>query len=209
MKSLRNIHLLGTKVVMTMTICASVFLVTCGQQLVDLWTNGRVVYDPTLMLAFVVLACSQSHSACTSNLMSASNQQKVVLWFSSIGSVVGFAAGYVLAHWFGMAGFVFGLVAADAVICGIGLPMRACQIIGESRTRFFREVTIRSGVVLVTTYAGVALISPLAGRTNSFREFFSAALLSGALGLTVAYLVALNRFERNRLNAALAGMFGR
>jgi O-antigen/teichoic acid export membrane protein len=210
MESLRRLHLLATKVIMTVTICLAVFLLTAGDRVVDLWTHGRVAYDPGLMLAFVVLACSQSHSVCTAILMSASNHQRVVLWFTSASGVTGFLLGYVLAHSHGMTGFVYGLAIMDGAICGLGLPAVACRMIGESRMTFFREVTLRSAIVLAATYAGVMLMRPLALFVGTaLREFLSAGLLSGALGLTAAYLLALNSFERNRLNAVVAGMFAR
>ena len=81
--ALRTLHLLGTKIMMTVAVCASVFLLTGGEHLVEFWTRGRVTYDGSLMFAFCVLACSQSHSFCTSVLMSASNRQNPLLWYSA------------------------------------------------------------------------------------------------------------------------------
>jgi len=208
--ALRALYLLATKLIMTVTICAGVFLVIAGDRVVDFWTHGRVVYDSALMLALVVLAVSQSHSVCASILLSACNQQKVVLRFTATAGVAGFLIGYVLARSFGAVGFVYGLAFADALICGIGLPMRACRIIGESRVRFFREVSFRCAVVLAATYAGVVLMHPVAGFTGSeVREFVSAGVLSCAVGLAAFYVISLNRFERNRLNSVIAGVFAR
>jgi O-antigen/teichoic acid export membrane protein len=206
---LRRLHLLGTKIMMTVAVCASVFLMTSGDRLVEFWTRGRVPYDETLMLAFCFLACSQSHSFCSSVLMSASNRQTTLFWFSSFGTVAGLIAGFVAAQWYGLEGFVYGMAAADAVICAFGLPMRVCRIIGESRVRFFSEVTFRSAVVLVTTYAGVKLLLPFAGTPGGLSDFVSAGLLTTAFGAAAAYLLALNSGERHRLNAVLAGMLAR
>lgn len=208
--ALRALHLLGTKIVMTVAVCASVFLMTAGDRLVGFWTRGRVAYDADLMLAFCVLACSQSHSLCTSVLMSASNRQKMLMWHAGSAAVAGFIAGYILAHWYGATGFVYGLAAADAVICAFALPMRVCRLIGESRVRFFREVTLRSGVVLVTTYAGVRLVLQISGDGGAGPSgFVSAGLLTAAFGAMTAYLLSLNGSERNRLNAVVTGIFAR
>jgi hypothetical protein len=161
------------------------------------------------MIAFCVFACVQSHSFCTSVLMSASNRQKMLFWYSAASTVGGFIAGYASAHWFGVTGFVYGMAAADAVICAFLMPMRVCKLIGESRARFFTEVTLRSGVVLIATYAGVRLLLPLAGAQGGLSDFVGAGLLTAAFGVTAAYLLALNGSERNRLNAVVAGIFAR
>lgn len=208
-ETLRHLHLLGTKIMMTVAVCASVFLMTAGDRLVQFWTRGRVTYDPALMLAFCVLACSQSHSFCTSVLMSASNRQSTLFWYSSIATVTGLGAGFALAQWFGLTGFVYGMAAADAVICAFAMPMRVCRMIGESRIKFLSEVTFRSAVVLVATYAGVHLLLPFAGQPGGLSDFVSAGLLTCVFGSIAAYLLALNSGERNRLNAIVAGMLAR
>ncbi len=209
-KALRMLHLLGTKIMMTVAVCASVFLLTGGEQLVEFWTRGRVQYDGGLMFAFCVLACSQSHSFCTSVLMSASNRQNTLLWYSASAAIAGFVSGYVLAPWYGMTGFVYGMAAADAVICAFGLPMRVCRMIGESRIRFFTEVTIRSGVVLLATYAGVRLVMSLSGEVGpALARSVTAGLLTVAFGSIAAYLLSLNGSERRRLNVVVAELLAR
>lgn len=207
--ALRHLHLLGTKIMMTVAVCASVFLMTAGDRLVQFWTRGRVTYDPALMLAFCVLACSQSHSFCTSVLMSASNRQRMLFWYSSAATIVGLVAGYSLAQWFGLPGFVYGMAAADALICAFAMPLRVCRLIGESRIKFFSEVTFRSAVVLIATYASVKMILPFAGKPGGLSDFISAGLLTCLFGAIATYLLALNSGERNRLNAIVAGMLAR
>lgn len=208
-QSLRTLHLLGSKIVMAISICATVFLVTVGDRLVTFWTRGKVQYDASLMIALLVLACSQSHWFCSSILISASNRHKLVLRCTTIGGVSGFVLGYFLAHRFGVIGFVYGLAAADAVICGFGLPYFACKMIGESRFRFFNEVTLRSALLLAATYTAVRFVMPAVSSTRDVSQFLSAGLLTSAAGMVIAYVIALNRFERNRLNAVVVGMFAR
>jgi hypothetical protein len=86
----------------------------------------------------------------------------------------------------------------------------ACKTIGESRLKFFNEVTARSALLLAATYFGVRFVLPLAGAAGSgVRDFVSAGLLTCGLGAVAAYVMALNSFERNRLHAAVAGIFAR
>jgi O-antigen/teichoic acid export membrane protein len=207
---LRNLHLLGAKIVMTIAVCSTVFLLTAGDRLVAFWTRGRVPYDSSLMAAFLFLACSQAHWFSSSILISACNRQKILLTCTAAAGLSGFLAGYVLAHWFGVTGFVYGLAVADALLGGLLVPWLACGIIGESRLRFFSEVTGRSILLLAGTYAAVKLILPLAGQGGTaIRDLVYAALLTCALGAAAAYAMSLNRFERTRVNAALAGIFAR
>jgi O-antigen/teichoic acid export membrane protein len=208
-RSLRMLHLLGSKIVMATAICSAVFLLTVGDRLVAFWTRGRVQYDASLMIALLVLACSQAHWFCSSILISACNRHRVVLRCTTSAGVIGFALGYALAHWFGPAGFVYGLAAADAIICGLGLPYFACKMIGESRYRFLRQVTLRSGLLLAATYGAVHFIFPFVSSKTDLHQFVSAGLLTCAVSLVVCYVIALNRFERTRLNAALAGILAR
>jgi O-antigen/teichoic acid export membrane protein len=209
-KSLRMLHLLGAKVAMAIAVCSTVFLMTVGERLVAFWTRGRVAYDGPLMVALLVLACSQAHWFCSSILISASNRQKLVLRCQAFSSGGGFLLGYVLAQRYGVVGFVSGLAAADILICGIGLPYLACKTIGESRLTFFNEVTARSALLLAATYLGVRFVLPLAGAAgDGVRDFVSVGLLTCTLGAGAAYAMALNRFERNRIHAAVAGIFAR
>jgi O-antigen/teichoic acid export membrane protein len=209
-KSLRMLHLLGAKVVMAIAVCSTVFLITVGDRLVAFWTRGRIAYDEALMVALLVWACSQAHWFSSAILISACNRQKIVLRAHATAAIGGFLLGYVLAHWFGVVGFVYGLAGADIVICGIGLPYLACKTIGESRLKFFNEVTARSALLLAATYFGVRFVLPLAGAAgNGVRDFVSAGLLTCILGAVAAYVMALNSFERNRLHAAVAGIFAR
>jgi hypothetical protein len=162
------------------------------------------------MFAFLALACSQAHWCTSSVLISASNRQKVLLRQTALSTLAGFASGFLAAQWFGVVGFVYGLAAADAVLCGLALPWFACRMIGESRIRFFSEVTVRSVLLMVAVYAGVKIVLPLVGNAGSdLRDFFAAGLVTCAFGAAAAYAMALNRFERNRLNAAVAGIFTR
>jgi O-antigen/teichoic acid export membrane protein len=208
--SLRTLHLLGAKAVMSIAVCATVFLMIMGDDLIQFWTRGRVQYDPTLMIAFMILACSQSQWFCSSVLLSAVNHQKTVLQYTTVSSVAGFVAGYFLARWLGVVGFVYGLTITDFLVCALPIPARACKLIGESRRRFFFEVTARSVLVLGATYVPVKVVLPLSGTSGvGAQQFLSAALLICAFGGVAAYVVGLNGYERNRVNAALAGILAR
>jgi O-antigen/teichoic acid export membrane protein len=208
--SLRTLHLLGAKMVMALAVCSTVFLMTVGERLIAFWTRGRVAYDAPLMAAFLVLACSQAHWFSSSILISACNRQKVLLACTTAAGLSGFVAGYIAAKWFGPVGFVCGMAVADGLICGFTLPWFACKLIGESRVRFFGEVTLRSALLLAATYAGVKIVLPLLGDAPSdVHNFVLAGVLTCAFCAVSAYVMALNRFERNRLHAAVAGIFAR
>jgi O-antigen/teichoic acid export membrane protein len=206
--TMRTLHLLGAKMSMTIAVCSAAFLVCMGDRVVALWTDGRVPFDFPLMIGFLMQACSQAHWCTSSVLISACNRQETLLRWTAASALAGFLIGSVAAHWFGVAGFVFGLALADGVLCGLALPWFACRMIGESRMRFLREVTLRSAVLLVTTYGAVKLIVPLAGAAG-VRGFLYTGILTCAFGAAAAYAVALNRFERDRVNAAVAGMLDR
>ena len=165
-EALQNIHLLTAKAVMLIAICSSVLLVTMGDRLVGHWTRSRVAYDSHMMIAFLVFACSQAHWFTSSILMSACNRQAVVFRYSAASTVLGFVAGYALTGHFGVAGFVYGLAAADVVTCGNWLPRLACRTIGESTARY-REVTLRTGVLFLILYACVEICSPVLARSSA------------------------------------------
>jgi O-antigen/teichoic acid export membrane protein len=208
-RSMRTLHLLGSKIVMAIAVCSTVFLLTVGDRLVAFWTRGRVEFDSALMIALLVLACSQAHWFCSSILISACNRHKFVLRCTTVAGVLGFVLGYVLAHRFGAVGFVYGLAAADALICGLGLPYFACRMIGESRFTFLNQVTLRSAILLASTYAAVHFLLPFVAAEKDLRQFLLAGVITCAVGLVVSYAIALNPFERNRLNAAVAGILAR
>jgi O-antigen/teichoic acid export membrane protein len=206
--ALRTLHLLGAKLSMTIAVCSAVFLVTVGDRVVASWTNGRVPFDLPLMIGFLVQACSQAHWCTSSVLISACNRQQTLLGWTAASAVAGFLLGSIAAQWFGVAGFVFGLALADIMLCGVALPWFACRMIGESRVRFFREVTLRSIMLLIATFGAVKLILPQTGGAG-VRGFLYTGILTCAFGAAAAYAVALNRFERDRVNAAVAGILAR
>jgi len=191
-------------------VCGSVFLAMAGETLVAFWTRGKVLYDAGLMVALLAYGCSQAHWFTSSVLLSACGRQKTVLQYSTISGLTGFVLGGVLAGQFGLVGFVWGLVAADFGFSSMILPILACRIIGESLRRFFREVSLRGVLLFVALYAGMRFLLPLVRITQNYLgELLSVAFVTVALGLSGAYAMSLNRHERARLNAAIAGMLAR
>src|SRR5262249_32982065 len=157
---------------------------------VQLWTHGRVAYDQRLMVALLALACSQAHWFSSWILLIACDRQALALRYVTVASILGLAVGYVVALHYGGVGLVWGVCVVDIVFCGIGLPLRACQFIRESRRRFLAEVTARSVLMLGITYLAVTLTTsffvPKGGGVTSV---VLSGLLAGGFGMVVAYLV--------------------
>jgi O-antigen/teichoic acid export membrane protein len=200
---LAEIHRFATKGFLWLCFCAVVLLHFFGEDVVRLWTNGRILYDRPLMTAFLGLQIVVTAYLMSALILNATNNHRIVA-FAQLGSVcLGLTAGYFLLPHYGPAGLVLGMLLAEVVICGLLIPRSACRLLGESFSSFGINVLGRgAGILCVFFGAAHLMVSSLSGRPILERMIVSGPVLLLA-GTVATYFLWLDDSERKRMKEVL------
>jgi O-antigen/teichoic acid export membrane protein len=198
-ETLRAAHRLASKFLLAFTCSAAVFLHFTARDVVAWWTNSRIVYDPRLMDAFLLLQITEGWYIISQMLLVSSNRHQTIAFCRVLSGALGFALGYFLGRRMGAAGVVLGFLLADLMTCGWFIPWSACRMLGQGFSRFANEVLLRGLLLLAALYGLTYFLST----TFSVRPGPDRLLLFGpALGvstLALAYTLYFNARERSRL----------
>lgn len=208
-ETLRRVFTLASKVITATCLAAAAFLFAFGEDLVDLWTQGRVTYHEGLMNSLLLLLVLQTPWLVSSVFLMATNRHRLVSKCYVISSISGLALGLLLAQTHGIVGLVIGLAVAEILVCGWAVPNAVCQLVHESTQRFF----LRSIAPLIPV---ALIVGGLAAYTAEATAEFSLSTKGLSVGLSVAfssilatYFVWLNAEERTKVRSLIAGAFSR
>ena len=205
-ETLKKMHFFIVKTGFFISFCLAVIIHFAGQDIVALWTRGRIIYDPRLMNIFLCYIVFQVIWLLSGTFQAAFNRPGLVGACTFASMVVGLILAYFLTRRYGAAGTVGGLFIAEGLICGVALPVRTCKILGESVGAFFRGVIVRVlpgvAVLYLFAYWFWQIIEPL-GRPWSVVLFGPGILFSGIL---TGYFICLNRQERDRLSSMVPSL---
>jgi O-antigen/teichoic acid export membrane protein len=202
-QALGNIHLLTAKVVLIFNVSLAIFLYFTAAQVIKFWTQDRIVYDSRLMLGLLLFQLSQAWWMISSLLLAASNNHKSLSLSQFAASCCGLSLGFVLGSKFGVAGVIYGLLAADILICGLIIPWAACRMLRKSFAFFVAEVLLRGIPVFAVLY--IAADWTFSGLPAlNLAQFVISGLGFLLLGFALGYLLWLNRSEKARLRTFLA-----
>jgi O-antigen/teichoic acid export membrane protein len=202
-QALGDIHLLTAKVLLVFNFSLAVFLYFAAAHIVEFWTQDRIVYDSSLMFGLLLFQLSQAWWMMSSLLLASSNNHKSLAICQFVAACLGLYLGFVLSGRFGVAGVVYGLLAADILICGSMIPWRACRLLGQNFAFFASEVLLRGVPVFGVLYIVVHWIfSGLSSMNLAQLLVFGLATL--LLGLGLGYLLWLNSSEKARLRNFLS-----
>lgn len=193
---LRMAHRLLVKVGTASTLILAVILHFIGDELVGLWTGGRVMFDQEVMDVLLMLALAQAPWLVSSAFPTAFNQHRLVAWCYAGSAALGLALMFALVGPLGLVGVPTALLVADLIVCGWLVPTHVCRLLGDSAQSFWANLLLRGGGVLAATWicAGVAATAPSSGARM--------VLVTGAVCLSTSVLtftVWLSKKERQQL----------
>lgn len=201
--TLRELHRLSIKVLMTLAVAAVVYLNAFGQVTFAWWTRGALNYHAGVMQAFLVLLLVHVPWTASSMIPIATNRHKKLAWRSLWMSLTALVFAVLLGRRWGLPGVVYGIVAAEVTFCAWAIPRQTCRQIGE---RF--EVYLRHAVVvpLLLLAGGVVATQNLQElewfhrwQAGSFLAQLSLAAAIAAGSGIVSWWLWLTPAERKRL----------
>lgn len=196
MERLRQVHLMTAKLLMMSSACAAIFLYIAGEDIVRVWTGGRLAYDAGVMLALIVLLTVQAFWSTSAVVMSATNNHRKIAMWTTISGVTGLVAGYWIGHTMGTAGVIYGMAAADLVICGYFVPRAACRHLDQSLRVFVAEVAGRGAIAAVALIASVYVLSPFLHQLTFVPRLMAWGVVLATLTALVSYVAVMNAYER-------------
>ncbi len=208
-ETLREVHLLAVKVLLGVGLTAAIFLHFLGAPLVQLWTQGEIVYNARLMDAFLLLLLARMLWMTSSVLLAAANNLQNLSLAYVVSGIGGLGLGYLLIPRFGITGVVYGLLLGDLLVAGWLVPLSTCRMIRQSFITFVLQVIGRGMPVALLLYVLTGwLLRALAQAPVSMR-LGMVAVFSGVAGSSLGYVLWLNSRERGRLRQMLAGALNR
>jgi O-antigen/teichoic acid export membrane protein len=200
---LRNIHLLGAKLLVVVSVCSGLFLHFMGPEIISAWTHRAHLYDSRLFDSFLILLVSQSPWLTAALILTASNNHRRLSICYAAAAIIGLGIGYVLAHRLGMAGLVTGLWIGESLVCGTLAPIMACRLMGESLRRFLLEILLRGAIFAVVLFVIVKWLLTVWTDGSSAIHLSVFGLAITLLGLILGYVVYFNAGERGQIRSLL------
>ena len=198
-ETLKKIHFLIVKLGFSISLWLVIILHFAGREIVEIWTGGHIIYDAQLMNMFLGFIVLQIIWSLSGTFQAAFNRPGLVGICNFSSMLVGLTLAYFLTRRYGVVGTVGGLFIAEALICGIVIPLRTCRILGESPWKFFRGVIVQAlpGVIIIYLCSRWfwSVINPM-GAPGSIIIFGAFVSLCGII---ISYYLYFNRDERNRL----------
>lgn len=200
--TLRELQRLATKVVLALTLAATVFLVFDGEPLVRAWTRGKVDYDATLTTTFLVYTLYLGFVNTTTMVLVAANQHRATALTLTAATGAGIALAIPAAHWLGSAGVTAAMLVTDVAIRGVVQTRDACRMIAQPLGSYLMDTLARGALVAALAFAimgGLAALSGIAGAGASVIAMIAFAGVTGVVVGGLTFVVWLAPSERRRV----------
>lgn len=203
--TLRELQRIATKVVLALTLAATIFLVFCGEPLVRAWTRGKVAYDPTLTAVFLVYTLYLGFVNTTTMVLVAANQHRATAITLTLATAVGIALSIPAASWLGSAGVTAAMLVADVGLRGLVQTRDACRMIGQPLGPYMIDTVVRGAVVAAVGFGVMAAVAHVltAGAGASVVAMIGFAAVTGVVVAALTFVVWLAPEERRRVLSLL------
>ncbi len=200
---LRAVHRLKVKLLWAITLGAAAFLQLAGEDVFTTWTGGKLAFDEALFDAFLVLLVVQAPWTASSYVLLASNRHAALARRQGLAAALGLAVGGLAAAAWGLPAFLYGLCAAELVLCGLAVPAIVCREIGDPFGAFLADVFGRGLVVTLAVVGAVVLFDRWIGDPGVAARIGLAALAAGGTVIGLTLTLWLRSEERERLAGVL------
>lgn len=190
--TLAAVHTLLAKTLVGLTVCGGLFLYYAGADVVEVWTGGRIEFDQGLMTAFLLLLVTQTWWLPSSLLLTSSNRHHRLAWYQIGSAVIGLAFGWQLGQRWGMTGIVYGLLAADLLLCCLPVVFAACRLVRDTFAAFARAVLLRGVPVAAAGFLTMSMADAIEGAG----AHIAVTALAAIAMMPLWYLLWLDREDR-------------
>lgn len=201
-RKLRALHLLAVKGLTALSLGAAFFIYFGCEDLLQLWTGGRLAGNDQLTAALLAFLVLQTPWWTSSMVLVASNRHRPVAIATLGATLLGLALGAILLPRLGIIGLPIGLAIADQLVCGWFIPMHVCALLRERFWRLTQQVVLRGIPTAALGFGACIALSQLLPALHAWR--LPALALTVALTITATTLVTwLSASERRHIFAML------
>jgi O-antigen/teichoic acid export membrane protein len=192
---LRAANRMVTAVCMVVAISIGGTLWFQGNEVVRIWTGGRLVPDIWLLRGFLLYIVGRAPWFAASMIGTATNQNRSLALLSLAAALLGVGSAACLMPRLHMAAIPCGLLIGEAVMCYHFVVRQACAMIHEDYSRLARRTWLALIVASVSSLASGALVQSVGIGPAGLRWAASAAATTIVTGLVIGGLF-LKRSER-------------
>ena len=187
---LRTMHRLSVLGSSALAVAFAAALWHVGEEVIAVWTSGRLGADVTLLHLLLVQVALQAPWVASSVLPAAFNRPRILAAATAAASVVGLAVAALLVDPLGAWAVPIGLITGEALACYVFVPREACRLARAD----YRPFALRQWLTLS---AAAALAFPAAA---------GAAWLIGGPAVLRWGLVGMAAFTGSLLAVWLVGL---
>lgn len=193
-EKIQLIHRMFTKVVLFVSISLSISLLFFGEEIMQLWTGGEIVFDSNLWILFLVLIPILAFWNFSSNFQIATNKYKKLALSRIISTALGLVLAIVLIKPLGLVGVVLGFLVSELLVDFWYIPYNTLGIIRENKKKFivsFLGVFPMTVLQLVLGWFVAGLFA------NIWLKIISVGLVVVVVGGFYTYLLWFDKKEKN------------
>jgi O-antigen/teichoic acid export membrane protein len=200
---LRELYMLASKLLLSFALALGVFLHFTAEEIVAVWTGGRILFDPALMSALILIQVCQAWYLASSVVLGSSNNHRPLALAALLSTSLGLFLGGMLGRTMGASGVMWGLVIAELSIPCWLIPYRACRLVGQGLREYVTELLVKGAVVFAAIYALMSGLELLPLAAHGLAKIAGAGLIV-ALAATFSLLAFwLTQEQRRRALSAL------
>lgn len=207
--TLANLHVMLAKILLAMAAAVGLALVRHGDDIVRLWSRGRIGYDAGLMAGLVALLIAQTWSMASSLLLQSSNRHGIVALTGVLSPALGLLAGLTVWRSSGPQAIAWSMAAFEFLLTGLMIPAAACRLTGQRVDRMVFEVAGRGIGASLAVLGAVAFAAQLTASMPAGAQALAGLATLSATAPIAWFWIWLNATERAMIRARVTPFFAR
>jgi len=191
------IHRFFTKIILLISTGLSVFLLFTGQDIIRIWTGGKIAFQPTLWILFLILIPILAFWNFSSTFQVATNKYNKLALSRIISSVAGLILAIILVKPLGMTGVLLGFLIAEAGLNLWFIPYNTLKIIKDSKRKFLLSIIKGIPMIGLELLGGWLIVGLF---ENVWFKVIGVAVSVGLIGSFYTYFLWLDKKERSITN---------
>jgi len=203
LRRLRATYLIASKLLLGFALSAGIFLLFTAEDIVRMWTQGRITFEPLTMAALIALQICQTWYLSSSVVLGSSNNHRQLAFCSIASSGLGLLAAALLGRSYGPSAVVWGLVTAELLISCWIIPWSACRLVRQHPAQYAIEVLGKGAVFAGTLSAALVGVSALWPMNGGPQRVLVMGAVVAFTGLATLLLFWLDSEQRGWIRGLL------
>ncbi len=145
------IHNLLVKIVFLVSVSATVFLFFMGEDIIRVWTGGKIEFQPILWLIFLISVPITTLWRFSSIFQIATNKYTGLAIVRIISAFIGLILAFVFIKFWGIVGVLLGFILVEILLNSWFIPYKTLKLIKGSLKKFLSTLT-KGSLMLVAQF---------------------------------------------------------